>query len=166
MAKNEVKVEWKDYVKHNITPMTPWVEGMDMKNISVGPEDLENGSPKVGDMIARDYHTHKDMWLVSGGYHEENYSEVGFESDTDEEQALLGEEIKTTWQERLLMERDSLRDKVIKLNDAFKADLIPNDQKTILAEQKVFMSKYLTILQRRVNNIPVKENTNEVNEEE
>ena len=41
--------------------------------ISVSQADLENGSPKIGDMIARNPKNHKDQWLVAKQYFEDNF---------------------------------------------------------------------------------------------
>jgi K+/H+ antiporter YhaU regulatory subunit KhtT len=41
--------------------------------ISVSQQDLENGSPKIGDMIARNPKNHKDQWLVSKQYFQDNF---------------------------------------------------------------------------------------------
>ena len=50
-------------------------EGLDF-NISVSNEDLKNGSPKVGDMIARNPKNHNDQWLVAKKYFEDNFDKV------------------------------------------------------------------------------------------
>ena len=44
--------------------------------ISVSQADLENGSPKIGDMIARNPKNHKDQWLVAEQYFKDNFEEV------------------------------------------------------------------------------------------
>ena len=45
-------------------------------NISVSDEDTKAGSPKEGDMIARNPKNHKDLWLVAKGYFEANFGSV------------------------------------------------------------------------------------------
>lgn len=52
--------------------MRPYVDGEDMTGISVSDSDVKNGSPKVGDMIARNPKDHNDQWLVAQKYFEEN----------------------------------------------------------------------------------------------
>ena len=47
--------------------------------ISVSPADIENGSPKRGDMIARNPKNHKDQWLVAKQYFEDNFEDLGGE---------------------------------------------------------------------------------------
>ena len=51
-------------------------EGTIHMNISISPEDLSNGSPKIGDMIARNPKNHKDQWLVAAKYFNDNFEEI------------------------------------------------------------------------------------------
>ena len=41
--------------------------------VSVSQADRDAGSPKVGDMIARNPKNHKDQWLVSAAYFADNF---------------------------------------------------------------------------------------------
>lgn len=43
------------------------------KAISVSESDLQNGSPKSGDMIARNPKNHDDQWLVAEQYFKDNF---------------------------------------------------------------------------------------------
>lgn len=43
------------------------------KAISVSEPDLQNGSPKIGDMIARNPKNHLDQWLVAEQYFKDNF---------------------------------------------------------------------------------------------
>ena len=43
-----------------------------MTRVSVSAADKENGSPKPGDMIARNPKNHADQWLVAAKYFAEN----------------------------------------------------------------------------------------------
>lgn len=47
-----------------------------MDRVSISQADLENGSPKLGDMIARNPENHGDMWLVAKLYFEQNFEEL------------------------------------------------------------------------------------------
>lgn len=60
-------VDEQDIVAYN--------KGM-MKWVSVSQEDFNNGSPKIGDMIARNPKNHKDQWLVAKQYFEDNFDFV------------------------------------------------------------------------------------------
>ena len=44
--------------------------------VSIRQVDLANGSPKIGDMIARNPKNHKDQWLVAKQYFEDNFASV------------------------------------------------------------------------------------------
>lgn len=41
--------------------------------VSIGEPDLLNGSPKLGDMIARNPKNYFDQWLVAKQYFEDNF---------------------------------------------------------------------------------------------
>jgi hypothetical protein len=61
------------YRRKNSTEATPWVEGFDMARISVSAADHDAGSPKKGDMIARNPENHDDQWLIAGTYFAGNF---------------------------------------------------------------------------------------------
>lgn len=44
--------------------------------ISVSAEDVKAGSPKAGDMIARNPKNHDDQWLVAAQYFADNFEPV------------------------------------------------------------------------------------------
>lgn len=48
-------------------------KGLISTGVSISKTDKNNGSPKHGDMIARNPCKSKDMWLVAKQYFEENY---------------------------------------------------------------------------------------------
>jgi len=63
------------YKKINYTEMRPYIVGEVLSDsVSISKEDRENGSPKDGDMIARNYWNHLDQWLVSKEFFEDNYT--------------------------------------------------------------------------------------------
>lgn len=66
----------KLYRKKGTTPMEPWAQGMDLTGVSVGDDDVANGSPKPGDMIAHDPENLSDRWLINAGYFASNYEEA------------------------------------------------------------------------------------------
>ena len=49
----------------------PGVARLDVAEIS--PEDLKAGSPKAGDMIARNPKNHDDKWLMAAEYFADNF---------------------------------------------------------------------------------------------
>lgn len=46
---------------------------MESDGISVSEEDKLAGSPKIGDMIARNPQNHNDQWLISAKYFNNNF---------------------------------------------------------------------------------------------
>jgi len=69
--------EFKKYKRKAIAEMRPYIEGeATPKSISISQADLDNGSPRVGDMIARNPQNHKDQWLVAEKYFEDNFEEI------------------------------------------------------------------------------------------
>lgn len=68
--------EWKQYRRTQVAEMRPYVEGEDLRRLpvlSISNEDLKAGSPKVGDMIARNPKNHIDQWLVAAEYFADNF---------------------------------------------------------------------------------------------
>jgi hypothetical protein len=66
---------FKQYRKKQIAELAPWTPdaGFDLDKISISPADREAGSPKQGDMIARNPANHSDMWLVAAAYFADNF---------------------------------------------------------------------------------------------
>lgn len=48
---------------------------IDVVGVSISPEDIAAGSPKVGDMVALNPENDKDLWLVAKDYFEKNYEQ-------------------------------------------------------------------------------------------
>ena len=65
--------EFKRYRRKQIAELRPWQPGDDMSNISVSVPDKEAGSPRIGDMIARNPKNHADQWLVTAQYFADNF---------------------------------------------------------------------------------------------
>ena len=64
--------EWKKYKRKGLSEMRPYVVGEDVSGISISEADRLAGSPKEGDMIARNSKNHADQWLVAKKYFEDN----------------------------------------------------------------------------------------------
>lgn len=79
--------EFKKYKRKGLSEMRPFVSGeiINTYEVSISPEDIANGSPKEGDMIARNPLNYSDKWLVSKKYFEENLEEVKEDSETNGE---------------------------------------------------------------------------------
>lgn len=58
-----------------VDEMVGGVIGLCDADISVSQADINNGSPKIGDMIARNPVDHSDQWLIAKEYFETNFSD-------------------------------------------------------------------------------------------
>jgi len=67
---------YKQYRRTQIAEMIPWFIGFDMDGVSVSAPDKQKGSPKEGDMIARNPKNHEDRWLVACQYFNDNFEEM------------------------------------------------------------------------------------------
>jgi hypothetical protein len=66
--------EFKQFRRKQIAELRPFQEGEQLsERVSVSQADKEAGSPKVGDMIARNPKNHDDQWLVAKQYFEDNF---------------------------------------------------------------------------------------------
>lgn len=67
--------EFKQYRRKQIAELRPFVEGEILSNlVSISSADKDAGSPKAGDMIARNPINHNDQWLVAAAYFEANFA--------------------------------------------------------------------------------------------
>lgn len=66
----------KNYIKNVKQPMTPYMEGFDMTGVSISQADKDNGSPRIGDMIAVNPKNAADRWLVAEQWFKDNFIEV------------------------------------------------------------------------------------------
>jgi hypothetical protein len=69
--------EFKQYRRKHIAELRPFQEGEELsERTSISQADRDNGSPKGGDMIARNPKNHDDQWLVAKRYFEDNFEPV------------------------------------------------------------------------------------------
>jgi len=69
--------EFTQYRRKQIAELRPFQPGeYILGSVSVSQVDLEAGSPKVGDMIARNPKNHADQWLVAAQYFQDNFEPV------------------------------------------------------------------------------------------
>jgi hypothetical protein len=69
-------MEFKTYRRSQISELRPWKPGDNMDTVSVSSVDKERGSPKTGDMIARNPKDHEDQWLVAAQYFADNFEPI------------------------------------------------------------------------------------------
>lgn len=69
--------EFQPFRRKQIAELRPYVEGEVLsETVSVSAVDREAGSPRVGDMIARNPKNHDDQWLVAAQYFQDNFEAV------------------------------------------------------------------------------------------
>jgi hypothetical protein len=68
--------EFKQYRRKQIAELRPYEPREILAHISISEEDKKAGSPKEGDMIARNPKNHDDQWLVAKKYFEDNFEPV------------------------------------------------------------------------------------------
>jgi hypothetical protein len=68
---------FKPYRRKQIVELRPYIPGEAIAGISVSVVDLDEGSPKEGDMIARNPKNHADQWLVAAQYFADNFEPLG-----------------------------------------------------------------------------------------
>ena len=52
------------------------IESGEDYDVSISDVDTKNGSPKIGDMIARNPKDHNDQWLIAKEYFLENFKKL------------------------------------------------------------------------------------------
>ncbi len=66
--------DFKKYLRKQIAELRPFKKGEKLSSsVSISQADKDAGSPKEGDMIARNPKDHNDQWLVSKHYFEANF---------------------------------------------------------------------------------------------
>jgi hypothetical protein len=72
--------KFKQYRRTSIAELRPITreeieEGL-YSHISISQADIDGGSPKAGDMIARNPENYDDQWLVAAQYFNDNFEEI------------------------------------------------------------------------------------------
>lgn len=67
---------YRKYRRKQIAELAPWTPDFDMTGVSISEADKSNGSPKPGDMIARNPVNHDDRWLIAADYFAVNFEPV------------------------------------------------------------------------------------------
>jgi hypothetical protein len=61
------------YRRKEVAELRPYQAGDALEGVSISAADLAAGSPKAGDMIARNPKNHSDQWLVAAKYFADNF---------------------------------------------------------------------------------------------
>lgn len=79
----EERYAFKKYRRIQVAEIRPYIpEEIPIKDISVSEADRQQGSPKLGDKIARNPKNHADQWLIAADYFADNFAPL----DPEEEQ--------------------------------------------------------------------------------
>ena len=74
MGEKGQMTEFKQYRRTALSEARPYVPGEDLTGVTIDEKDKTlRGSPKVGDMIARNPKNHDNRWLVEAAYFAENF---------------------------------------------------------------------------------------------
>lgn len=68
--------DFTQYRRKQIAELRRYVPGESLRDVSISVPDSSNGSPKAGDMIARNPKNHADQWLVAAQYFADNFEPV------------------------------------------------------------------------------------------
>jgi hypothetical protein len=68
--------EFAPYRRKQIAEIRPYVPGEALEGVSISAADKEAGSPKAGDMIARNPKNHADQWLIAAQYFADNFEAI------------------------------------------------------------------------------------------
>jgi hypothetical protein len=68
--------EFTKYRRSQIAELRPYVPGEPFGDVSIAQVDIDAGSPKLGDMIARNPKNHLDQWLVAAKYFADNFEPI------------------------------------------------------------------------------------------
>lgn len=68
--------QFQQYRRRQIAELRPYVPGEVLIGVSISEPDKAAGSPKDGDMIARNPKNHEDQWLVAEQYFADNFEPI------------------------------------------------------------------------------------------
>jgi len=67
---------FKQFRRKQIAELRTWEPDDDLTRVAISDEDRKAGSPKAGDMIARNPINHNDQWLVAARYFTDNFEAI------------------------------------------------------------------------------------------
>lgn len=68
--------DFKQYRRKQIAELRAYIPMESLTGVSISNEDHKAGSPKLGDMIARNPKKHADQWLVAEQYFVDNFEPI------------------------------------------------------------------------------------------
>jgi hypothetical protein len=68
--------DFMQYRRKDIAELRPYIPGETLQGVSISRVDRDAGSPRPGDMIARNPKNHADQWLVSAQYFADNFEPI------------------------------------------------------------------------------------------
>jgi len=68
--------EFNQYRRKQVAELRPYIPGEGLYQVRISSEDVKAGSPKDGDMIARNPDNHDDKWLVAAQYFADNFEVI------------------------------------------------------------------------------------------
>jgi hypothetical protein len=74
-ASRKRRTDGIQYRRKDIAELRPYEPG-EADGVSISAADKEAGSPKPGDMIARNPKSHADQWLVAAQYFSDNFEPI------------------------------------------------------------------------------------------
>jgi len=69
-------MHFRRYMRRGTVEAGAWIPGVNMAGVSISEEDRKAGSPKEGDMIARNPDNHADKWLIAHAFFRKNYIQL------------------------------------------------------------------------------------------
>jgi hypothetical protein len=76
LRRKKIMTAFTQYRRTQIAELRPYEPGENLDRVSVSPADRDAGSPKLGDMIARNPSNHDDRWLVAADYFAANFEPI------------------------------------------------------------------------------------------
>ena len=145
---------FKQYKRKGLSEMRQIAFGEDLSGVSISEPDkqLMKDFPNVfaQGFIARNPNNHNDLWYVAKKYFDDNLEEAEPKTATTE-----------TFLDRLIAERDQLKDRFFKLTQFLESgtakEKVGARQFEMLKAQQSFMDGYLLVLNDRIDNLQPKD---------
>lgn len=146
-------MEFKKYRRSQVAELRPYQEGEELLGwVTISSIDKENGSPKIGDMIARNPKDHTDQWLITERYFKDNFEEA-----KEYNQPQLQGNSPITFLDRLVLEEQQLGEKITALNKGLSSDgfaeKVGDYQFELLNLQLSTMTAYRRVLTMRIKDL-------------